>query len=289
LERKKARSQSQLGEGDTSLTHRQAQLGEDISATHRHETRETAIGHPPKRRSATESRRFLQGDCEGGRRQGEILRPGDKRSCKTSHQPNALFPSSGEEGWSDLIALGLIGWRRRVQEREEGKASRQAKKSSLEPRSLRPALAEAGLEYSYLAQEEERDPPTVSSPSAVHDDPPRMFSDQCYASSCKRLIQFLGGRARDWAKHEFFYCDIDRAWYEPRGAMVDFFLVWVSCRCIAKRFPLFISGTISTSLLRMLQGLFLQQLSSHDENGVLYDAKYAVGRADSRKDSSPLS
>jgi hypothetical protein len=245
LERKKARSQ--------------ARLGEDTSATHRHETRETATGYPPKRRSATEFRGFLEGDCEGSRRQGEILCPGDSRSWQTSHQPNVLFPSSGEEGWSDPIASGLIEWRRRVQEGEEGKASRQAKKSSLEPRSLRPALAEACLEYSHLPQEEERDSPTVSSPSAVHDDPPRTFSDQCYASSCKRLIHFLGGRARDWAKHEFFYCDIDRAWYEPRGAMDYFFLSCFSCRCIAERFPLFMSGTISTNLLQMLQGLFLQQ------------------------------
>lgn len=33
------------------------------------------------------------------------------------------------------------------------------------------------------------------------------------ATICAKLYRFLGGRARRWARHEFFYPDLDAAWY----------------------------------------------------------------------------
>lgn len=33
-------------------------------------------------------------------------------------------------------------------------------------------------------------------------------------SICSRFYKFLGGRARRWVRHEFFYPDLDAAWYE---------------------------------------------------------------------------
>jgi hypothetical protein len=44
--------------------------------------------------------------------------------------------------------------------------------------------------------------------------PPRLrFSNDEYASFCLKLMNSLSGAARSWAVSEFFYGDIDRAWY----------------------------------------------------------------------------
>jgi hypothetical protein len=44
--------------------------------------------------------------------------------------------------------------------------------------------------------------------------PPRLrFTNGEYASFCLKLMNSLSGPARSWAVREFFYGDIDRAWY----------------------------------------------------------------------------
>jgi hypothetical protein len=38
-------------------------------------------------------------------------------------------------------------------------------------------------------------------------------SDEVYASNCQKLVTVLQGSARAWAVCEFFYNDLDKAWY----------------------------------------------------------------------------
>jgi hypothetical protein len=42
--------------------------------------------------------------------------------------------------------------------------------------------------------------------------PARNRSDKFYTTSCRKVLNFLGGRGREWTRYEFFYSDIDRAW-----------------------------------------------------------------------------
>jgi hypothetical protein len=42
-------------------------------------------------------------------------------------------------------------------------------------------------------------------------------SDEVYASNCHKLVAILQGSARAWAVCEFFYSDLDKAWYVTRS------------------------------------------------------------------------
>jgi len=49
----------------------------------------------------------------------------------------------------------------------------------------------------------------------------RVESDHMYASWCTKLIHCLNGRGRSFARHEFFYSDIDRPWFNFDSFRVD--------------------------------------------------------------------
>jgi hypothetical protein len=45
-------------------------------------------------------------------------------------------------------------------------------------------------------------------------EPPRVrHTDEVYASNCHKIVAALQGSARSWAVCEFFYSDLDKAWY----------------------------------------------------------------------------
>jgi len=80
---------------------------------------------------------------------------------------------------------------------------------------LHPQFVQAGIVHQLprmrtLAREHEFPDDT---PGRVYDPPRRRHTDQQYAQFCSRLMSCLQGPARLFATCEFFYSDIDRAWY----------------------------------------------------------------------------
>lgn len=54
----------------------------------------------------------------------------------------------------------------------------------------------------------------LDTPGRVYDPPRRRHNDRQYAEFCARLMKCLQGQARLFATCEFFYSDLDRAWYD---------------------------------------------------------------------------
>jgi hypothetical protein len=113
--------------------------------------------------------------------------------------------SSRQEDANDPISLSMIQWQRRSQQGAE-ETQADDKLLSIENKVLSPMLAEAGLEY------QPRGENIIQASDQTQGDPIRKLSDKFYASCCMKLIHALKGKARNWAFHEFFYSDIDRAW-----------------------------------------------------------------------------
>jgi hypothetical protein len=51
-----------------------------------------------------------------------------------------------------------------------------------------------------------------STPLHIHDPPRQRYTDKEYATLCHQLVHSLNGTARQFAKYEFFYSDLDREW-----------------------------------------------------------------------------
>jgi len=114
------------------------------------------------------------------------------------------------------VSLALLDWQRR-QLWAAGYNKRQRKLLEKDIRAnvrIPEYMAKLGIDF--------RLPPWESVNPAVannvhdkpHNDPLRKkHSDDVYASWNHALINCLNGSARSWAVHEFFYSDVDRAWY----------------------------------------------------------------------------
>lgn len=102
----------------------------------------------------------------------------------------------------DPISLSMIQWQRW----SEGETQSDTNVLPIRSKILPPLLVEAGLEY------QPRTKNITERSSFFEGDRLRNLSDKMYASSSMKVINALGGKARNWAFHEFFYSDIDRAW-----------------------------------------------------------------------------
>ena len=54
-------------------------------------------------------------------------------------------------------------------------------------------------------EQDPNEPPTMEPPRKRH-------SNYTYGRLCKNIITCLQGKGRIFARHEFFYSDIDKAW-----------------------------------------------------------------------------
>eukprot|EP00978_Attheya_sp_CCMP212_P046997 scaffold421184_cov56-Attheya_sp.AAC.2 len=120
------------------------------------------------------------------------------------------------------ISLCLLDWRRRQQWTPTTKRS----KSSTTPRiedtdkfegtknsALSTALSSVGIDLELPSWEMVNPNPEVPKQPSTLEPPRRRHTDIHYANWCSKLIGCLSGSGRSMAHHEFFYSDIDRAWF----------------------------------------------------------------------------
>jgi hypothetical protein len=127
------------------------------------------------------------------------------------HQSELLDFSSFRRSSKDPIPLRLLDWQRRQSSSRQEKTQRRPS-MNLKAASARlpPILAEAGIQC--LPKWEETNRRDAKNAAPRLDPPRRRYTDAEYAKRCAQLINALDGPARAWARYEFFYSDIDRAW-----------------------------------------------------------------------------
>jgi len=116
--------------------------------------------------------------------------------------------SNGYAEESNHISLGLVEWKRRQQ---WNPATNRAPPSRNKTSSSK--LAKAGTSADLPHWETVNPIPCVQRQPATAEPPLRRHSDAKYADWINAMINILSGSGRSWALHEFFYSDIDRAWY----------------------------------------------------------------------------
>jgi hypothetical protein len=103
---------------------------------------------------------------------------------------------------SDHISLGLLEWRRR-------QALAHDQEISI---SLPSSLVRAGLSADLPLWDTVNFIPALQRQPVMAEPPRRRHSNDQYAEWTTKMINCLSGSGRNWALHEFFYSDIDRAW-----------------------------------------------------------------------------
>lgn len=129
------------------------------------------------------------------------------------HQAMNLDPNEYLEE-SNHVSLGLLEWKRRQQwDPATNKAKPMLQTYPKGMRCLPPRLAEEGMSAEIPLWEAVNPIPGVQRQPATAEPPRRRHSDAKYADWINTMINVLSGSGRSWALHEFFYSDIDRAWY----------------------------------------------------------------------------
>lgn len=104
------------------------------------------------------------------------------------------------------VSLGLLEWKRR---NERGNAPKWGDVPFKIPRKLE----EVGITGDISLWDSVNPIPHATTKPAAIDPARRRHSDAKYAEYIASMIRILSGSGRSWALHEFFYSDIDRAWY----------------------------------------------------------------------------
>jgi hypothetical protein len=88
-------------------------------------------------------------------------------------------------------------------------------------KGLPTSYTEAGIVYR-LPEWKTMNPASSGASYRTPFEPQRVrHSDEVYASNCQKLVTVLQGSARAWAVCEFFYNDLDKAWYVTRSIIVS--------------------------------------------------------------------
>jgi hypothetical protein len=112
-------------------------------------------------------------------------------------------------------------------------------------------------------------------------------SDEVYASNCHKLVAILQGSARAWAVCEFFYSDLDKAWYVTRSVCANVPMFFTAQ--ISPSLSIF-KGTIGASLLKMWRNWeYRQALRSLVGSGKRFDVAFRTSPNDLRKNLLPHS
>lgn len=176
-----------------------------------------------------------------------------------------------------LMSLGIVEWRRRQQWNptcsdetnlsSQETAQEKAKGMSTEEviATLSTNASETEVSINLPVWDSVNPMPCVKQRPAVMER--RRHSDDKYAEWINVMVNILSGSGRSWALHEFFYSDIDRAWYvQVTGVVFDFF---PSADQVC--FVFFTSGTISINFRWMWRSLgYLKQHALLVKSGVLF-------------------
>jgi hypothetical protein len=125
------------------------------------------------------------------------------------HSLNAMFVRPKEFG---PVSLRFLDWRRRKFHAEK-KASRSSLSNpnhsySISSKSLPPGVDSSMYPWDVVHKATEQSPsetPTMEPPRQRH-------SNSTYGRLCNQLLNCLQGKGRVFARHEFFYSDLDKAW-----------------------------------------------------------------------------
>ena len=114
------------------------------------------------------------------------------------------------------VSLSLLEWKRRQQWTPSGKDK--AMEHIMEkcdeegiikvPRDLE----KSGIEMNVPAWANVNPLKDMTRQPPVNDPPRKRHSSKTYAKWSLRLVNFLNSSGRAWARHEFFYSDVDRPW-----------------------------------------------------------------------------
>ena len=114
------------------------------------------------------------------------------------------------------ISLSLIEWRRRQQWKLSRRgAADTSTKLDQDDEIMRVAsdLGKAGIETKIPLWESINPLSSRKRQLVIREQRREAHTDSWYASWCSKLINFLNSGGRSFARYEFFYSDIDRAWF----------------------------------------------------------------------------
>jgi hypothetical protein len=158
-------------------------------------------------RSNTKRRRQRGSDEDQGDR-----RKRRKKDKSSSHTGSSLSLSG--RSFKGPVSLALLDWQRRQMWSPGRKARKfESEREIRQKVEIPPHLARYGVGFRLPPWESVNPASDISDQSNQFAPPRGRHSDEVYAAWCHKLINCLNGSARSWALHEFFYSDIDRAWY----------------------------------------------------------------------------
>jgi len=158
------------------------------------------------------------------RKRNNIALKEKKKKENLLEDVNPLFKHLTTESGAEVpISLSLFNWRRRQQliPEKESYYARKKRKASILSRGKwtrgkgkdMDAILPAGIDTALLSWEQARSSAMIHTQPATLEPPRKRYSDSTYGLWCSRLINCLQGNGREMARHEFFYSDIDKAWF----------------------------------------------------------------------------
>jgi hypothetical protein len=187
------------------------------------------------------------------------------------------------------LSLALHDWQRRdliskISKDRETESLTEMEYQKRLKKTLPASYTEAGIVYR-LPGWKAMNPAASGASYRTPFDPPRVrHSDEVYASCCHKLVTVLQGSARTWAVCEFFYSDLDKAWY------VSYFTCQLDSNDKSQPSFSVFEGTIEVSLLKMWQNWeYRQARCLLVESGQRFDVVFRTSPVDLRKDSLPPS
>ena len=121
------------------------------------------------------------------------------------------------------ISLALLDWQRRqMWSPNSGRRLAREDDQDISTKVAIPTqLAKCGIGYRLPPWESVNTASNMVEQSNYVEPPRGRHSDEIYAAWTHKLINCLNGSTRSWAIHEFFYSDIDRAWYDANPFVKD--------------------------------------------------------------------
>jgi hypothetical protein len=175
-----------------------------------------------RRAARRAARREARRDVRANRREARARKKARRDVSRRDTAPTVLRKPAVEAP----LSLALRDWQRRDLISSIAKGVNIDVLTETEYRNrlkkgLPTSYTEAGIVYR-LPEWKTMNPAASGASYRTPFEPQRVrHSDEVYASNCQKLVTVLQGSARAWAVCEFFYNDLDKAWYVPHYLRVD--------------------------------------------------------------------
>jgi hypothetical protein len=171
-----------------------------------------------RRAARRAARREARRDVRANRREARARKKARRDVSRRDTAPTVLRKPAVEAP----LSLALRDWQRRDLISSIAKGVNIDVLTETEYRNrlkkgLPTSYTEAGIVYR-LPEWKTMNPAASGASYRTPFEPSRVrHSDEVYASNCHKLVTVLQGSARAWAVCEFFYNDLDKAWYVTRS------------------------------------------------------------------------